>query len=313
MDLLAQMKAFVRIVESGSLTAAARQLRVSAGSVSRQLSSLERTLGAPLLLRTTRRSTLTDAGRQYYERCRRVLHDIEDAQESVRADRTAAGTLIISAPVTFGLLRICPHLPAFHKRYPGISVDLRLEDRVVDIVSEGVDIAIRSGIDPPDSTSLVAQPLTTFERVLVASPDYLSRRGEPRTPEALTGHDLVFHLGGQAGWRIARDGREVRVDGPAAFRSNAMLALKNAALQGTGIAMLPEWLVRDDIRSGALRALFPAWSAAPVRVFLFHRIELRGALRVRAFIDHLRTLVTSESISSRTDFMTQSRLDQAQT
>ena len=294
MDLLGQMKVFVRIVESRSLTAAARQLRVSAATVSRQLLALEQTLGAPLILRTTRGSTVTDAGRQYYERCLRVVREIDDAQQSVRTNKTVQGVLTVSAPVTLGLVRVCPHVPALLSRHPGLRIDLRLEDRVVDIVSDGVDIAIRSGIDPPDSNSLIAQPLMTYGRILVASPAYLDWRGEPETPEALAIHDLLVHLGAPGippGWQLFGEGREVKVEGLTSFRTNALLALKDAVLSGAGIALLADWLVRDEIERGALHRLLPAWNAPPARVFLLHRVELRGALRVRVFIDHLRAVL----------------------
>ena len=297
MDLLGQMKVFVRVVESGSLTAAARHLRVSAATVSRQLLALEQTLGAPLILRTTRRSTVTDAGRQYYERCLRVVREIDDAQQSVRADKTVQGVLTVSAPVTLGLARVCPHVPALLAKHPGLRIDLRLEDRVVDIVSDGVDIAIRSGIDPPDSSSLIAQPLMIYGRVLVASPAYLDRRGEPEAPEALASHDLLLHLGAPGiapGWQLFGEGREVKVEGLTSFRTNALFALRDAVLSGAGIALLPDWLVRDEIKRGALHLLLPAWSTPPGRVFLLHRVELRGAPRVRVFVDHLRAVLASE-------------------
>ena len=132
---------------------------------------------------------------------------------------------------------------------------------------------------------------------LVASLDYLDRRGEPETPEALASHDLLVHLGAPGitpGWQLFGEGREVRVEGLTSFRTNALLALRDGVLSGAGIAMLPGWLVRDEIERGTLHRLLPAWSAPPARVFLLHRVELRGALRVRVFVDHLRAVFASE-------------------
>jgi DNA-binding transcriptional LysR family regulator len=296
MDLLEQMAACVRIVESGSLAAAARQLRLSPATVSRRLSSLEARLGAPMILRTTRSFTVTEAGRHYYQRCLRVLGEIDEAQRSVRAHDAVEGLLTVSAPVTFGLALVCPHVPALLARHGKLRIDLRLEDRVVDLVSEAVDVAIRSGIDPPDSNSLVAQPLVTYGRVVVASPEYLKARGEPPDPESLSRHDLLVNAGGcgtRPVWHLLRDGRSVEIQARASFRSNAPYALREAALQGSGIALVPEWLVRQDLERGALRVLLSAWSTAPVRVFTIHRTELRGARKVQALVDHLRATLRS--------------------
>jgi DNA-binding transcriptional LysR family regulator len=300
MDLLEHMAAFVRIVESGSLAAAARQLRLSPAAVSRRLSTLEASLGAPLILRTTRSFTVTEAGRHYYQRCLRVLREIDDAQRSVRAHEEVDGLLTVSAPVTFGLALVCPHVPALLAQHKKLRIDLRLEDRVVDLVSEAVDVAIRSGIDPPDSTSLVAQPLVTYGRVVAAAPAYLEMRGEPQDPESLSGHDLLVNAGGcgtRPVWQLLRDGRSVEIQVRASFRSNAPYALREAALNGSGVALLPEWLVRHDVERGALRVLLPDWSTAPVRAFTIHRTELRGASKVQAFVDHLRATLRGGALA----------------
>src|SRR5258706_10020669 len=190
MDLFGQMQTFVRVVESGGITAAARQLPRSPAAVSRQLSALEAHLGAQLLSRNTRNATLTDAGRNYYARCLRVAREVEEARHAVRGSAAMDGALIVSAPVSLGLARISPHLPALLARHPGLRIDLRLEDRLVDLAGEGVDVAIRSGVDPPDSSSLVARPLFTYRRRLVASPDYLARKGSPASASDLSAHDL---------------------------------------------------------------------------------------------------------------------------
>jgi DNA-binding transcriptional LysR family regulator len=289
MDLLEKMGTYVRVVEAGSLSAAAKQLRVSSAAVSRQITTLEDEVGVPLLLRTTRRMAMTPAGRTYYERCLRVLREVEVAQAVGRGD-SLDGLLTVSASLTFGLSRVAPHVHALMKKHPGMRIDLRLDERVIDLIGEGVDVAIRVGMPPPESTGLVAHRLTTFRRVLVATPAYLKKRGEPKTPEAVAKHDALTHASerGPDGWTLQCDDREARVEPNVLFRSNALYAIRELALEGAGIALLPDWLVEDDVARGSLRVVLPGWEAGLVTVNALHRTEHRGAPRVRTFIEHLR-------------------------
>jgi DNA-binding transcriptional LysR family regulator len=291
-DLLAQMGTLVRVIESGSLSAAARSLGVSPAAVSRQISDLERRLGGALVVRSTRSLSVTDAGRRYYEHAVRILREVEDAGASVRATRTIRGRLAISAPVTFGLARVFPVLPALLRKHAELELDVRLEDRIVDLVGEGVDIAIRVGSEPPDSTSVVAHSLGRYGRRAVAAPAYLRRRAAPKHPKALETHESLLHVGDDglvAGWRFVRDGSEERVEPRGALRTNTVFALREAALAGVGIALLPEWLVEEDVAAGRLRVLLPEWSASKVAVIALHRAELKGIPRVRVFLDHVRS------------------------
>jgi DNA-binding transcriptional LysR family regulator len=302
MDLLSQMETFVRVVESGSLSAAARGLRLSLPAVSRQLTALEEQLGAPLVLRTTRRLSVTPAGRQYYERCLRILREVEDAQASVREQRAVSGLLTVTAPVTVGLLLLGPHLPSLLAAHPGLRMDLRLEDRLIDLVEDGVDVALRAGVPPPDSTSFIAWPLKTFRRLVVASPRYLKKRGEPKAPEALAQHEVLIHQPGTgtgATWRLQRAGGEVSVSVAGALRISAPLGLRDAAVAGLGITSLPDWLVAEDLAAGRLKALLPGWETPPQSVFALHRAELRGAPRVRAFVEHLREAWARDAAGAR--------------
>jgi DNA-binding transcriptional LysR family regulator len=198
--------------------------------------------------------------------------------------------------VTFGLARIAPFMPALLAKHRGLCLDLRLEDRVVDLVGDGIDVAIRAGVSAPDSDSLVAHVLDAYERVAVASPAYVRRAGEPRGPEALAKHDVLLHLPGNGvlgTWRFQRDGREVEVRLTASYRSNALYALRDAAVRGAGITLLPAWLVADEMARGELRSVLPGWSTPRVTVSAIHRAELRGAPRVRTFIEHLRAAYTA--------------------
>jgi len=290
MDLLEKMSTFVRVVEAGSLSAAAKQLRISPAAVSRQIATLETEVRAALLARTTRSMALTAAGREYYTRCVRILSDVEDAQTALRGD-PMDGPLSISAPVTFGTARVIPHLVAFRKRHPRIRLDLRLEDRLVDPVSENVDVLLRVGGLP--SEALVAHRLLTFSRILVASPAYLRSRGEPKTPEALAKHCALAHTRGDGHQQLSlqKDGRTTSTMMSVVFRSNSLFALRQLAIAGDGVALLPDWFVENEVERRSLRVVLPGWNGEPFSAYAMHRVELRGAPRVRAFIDYLREVL----------------------
>lgn len=286
------MATFVRIVERGSLSGAARQLRRSVPGVSRQLRTLEEELGVQLLLRSTRRLQLTEAGRTWYAASLRVLRDVEDARSSVSSPDEVRGPLVVSASISLGLGVILERLPEVCVAHPHLSIELRLEDRLVDFVGEGVDVAIRAGVAPPDSTSYVAHPLATFARRLVAAPAYLKRRGSPRSPEHLAKHACLIQLAGAGDvvrWKLSRKDatREIEVKGP--VQSNAPLALRDLCVAGLGVALLPEWLVEGDLAAGRLQPVLKEWSSPPVSAWAVHRVELRSSARVRALLSVLRS------------------------
>ncbi len=294
MDIFDAMATFTRVVESGGLSAAAKQLRVSSAAVSRRIAALEAELGTQLLARTTRRMVITPAGLRYYERCVRILRDVTDAHSMSLGD-ARQGILQVSAPVTFGMARVVPHMGSLMAKHPGLRVGLRLEDRLVDLVVDGVDLAIRVGAALPDTGDIVGHKLCSLRRILVASPRYLKRRGTPATVEALAKHDALTHEFGDVGdtFVLVSDRREVRVRLHAVFRTNALHALRDLALLGTGLALLPDWFVGDDLASGNLRVLLPEWTTPTVVASAIHRVEQRGAPPIRAFVDHLRAAYRS--------------------
>lgn len=288
MDLLAQMATFVSVVDGKSLSAAARAQRISLPAVSRQLRALEADLGASLIVRSTRRLHVTDAGRRWYEHCARVLREVDEARAAVRPTTAVRGTLVVSASLTFGSVVVLPRLPKLAERHPHLVVDLRLEDQLVDIVAEGVDVAIRAGTPPPDSTSFVAHPLASMDRVLVASPRWLKKHGMPREPELLARKPCLVQVtlaGAVVQWKLRRDGEERIVHVHGQLRSNAPIALRDLAVEGAGIAYLPDFLVAGDLEAGRLRRVLPEWSSPPLAALAVHRAELRGAPRLRAFLD----------------------------
>ena len=289
MDLLEKMSTYVRVIEAGSFSAAAKQVRLSPAAVSRQIAALESEVRFPLVLRSTRRMEVTPAGRRYYERCLRILREVDDAQ-SVGQSEVLDGLLQVSAPVSFGLARVVPHMHALMSKHPGVRIDLRLEDRLIDLAFDGMDVAIRVGGTPPESTDVIAHPLFAFRRVLVASPGYLKRNGEPKTPEAIAKHDALSYGVGTPfdSWALSDGSREARLRVNVIFRSNAVHATKALVLKGAGIALLPDWLVTEEVQRRTLRVILPAWKTELIGVHALHRTLLRGAPRVRLLIEHLR-------------------------
>lgn len=287
MDLLDRMATFVRIVEAGSLSAAARAQGLSLAAVSRQLGALEDELGAPLVARTTRRLHVTDAGRRWYEHCVRLLRDMEEARADIAGTGEVRGVLSISAPISLGAHCVVPKLPDLAARHPSLVVDLRLEDRVVDLLGDGVDVAIRGGVALPDSTVVVAHPLFAFERVVVASPAYLRRRGGIVHPADLARHDALLQrapAGPAQRWSLVSG--EAHQDTPVrgALSCNAPMALRQWALEGAGVALLPDWLVAGDIAAGALSRVLPDWSTPKISCWALSRADLRGSPAVRALL-----------------------------
>jgi DNA-binding transcriptional LysR family regulator len=235
MDLLSKMSTYVRVIEAGSLSAAAKQLRISPAAVSRQLATLEDELGTQLVVRTTRRMTVTPPGRSYYERCLRILREVEDAQ-TIGRTTGLEGALKVSVPVTFGLGSVVPRLRELAIAQPSLRLDIRLEDRFIDLVLEGVDVAIRGGTAPPISTDLIAHDLYTWRRILVAAPSYLKRHGVPKLPAALARHDALSQAidATTESWQLVNGTRRERVRLNVRCSSNAGHVLRDLAVDGAG-------------------------------------------------------------------------------
>ncbi|RKR03533.1 LysR family transcriptional regulator [Kushneria sinocarnis] len=292
------LRVFERVAANGSFTAAARHFHVAVSSVSRQISALEASLGVQLLYRHTRAVSLTDAGRQYYERIRGTLEQLERATEALtEGGAEPSGTLRINAPVAFGQRRILPLLNDFQQRHPAIRAELLLSDEVTDPVREGSDITFRVG-ELADS-SLVARPLAPMNYVTAASPAYLDRRGTPETPQALFDHDCLLYQGemGRQRWyfRGAGEARATALGLAGSLYSNDAESLLHAALLGQGIVMFPTWLIGELLHEGRLVPLLEAWQCevAPRRRMI-HMLTTEGRQRtpkVQAFIDHLLAAV----------------------
>jgi DNA-binding transcriptional LysR family regulator len=288
MDQLQGLKAFCRVVEAGSFSAAAAQLHVSHTAMSKQVRQLETLLGAQLLNRTTRKLALTEAGHGYYAHARRILDDLRDADLSVTHHHaTPRGTLRINAPMAFGTLDVAQWLPRFLARYPELNVDLACNDRYVDLIDEGFDIALRLARDMPDST-LMAKKLATSATMPVASPAYLQRHGTPRAVQDLARHNCLVYtmMPKPHEWIFtAPDGSRETVHVRGSMQANTGIALRSAALAGVGIATTASFIVHDDLRCGTLVRVLPDQAMRARDLYAVYPHSRHLSPKVRAFID----------------------------
>lgn len=289
MDRLASMEAFVRVAECKSFSEAARRLRSSKSLISRQVAALEAELGVRLFHRTTRSLSLTEEGRSYHAQVTRILNDIEEANQSVsRAQAAPRGRLKLSAPMSFGILHLAPALPDFLARYPEVALDLNLNDRYVDVVDEGFDLAIRIG--RLADSSLVARKLATLRMILCASQDYLLTHGTPGIPEDLRRHQCLCYSTNSLApeWRFAApDGSPLAVQIDGRLHANNGDALRIAALRGQGIVYLPSFIVGGDLQAGTLVSLLPDYIPADSGIYAVYPHSRHLSAKVRAFIDFL--------------------------
>jgi len=283
MDKLRAMQVFVQIVEAGSLTGAAAVLGMSGPAVVRSLAALERAIGVRLLQRTTRRSSLSDEGREYYERCKRVLAAVDEADTSMSARRSEPhGRLRITAPATYGRMHVAPIVNAFIAKYPAVEVDLLLLDRVVDLIEEGLDAAVRIG-ELPDST-LVARALGETRRVVCAAPAYLRRAGIPKTPAELQAHRCIVFSGLAAANEWAFGAKRQRVAVRPVLRTNQVDAALDACIRGLGCGQFLSYQVEAALREGRLKRLLKEYEPPPLPIHIVYP-HARPSSNVRAFID----------------------------
>lgn len=286
MDLLAALRAFVRVAEAGSFSAVAREMGATQPAVSRQVAALEEHLGARLFQRTTRSLALTEDGRDLLGHARRVLDAVEDAEGAVGRRRAAPGGLVrLAAPASFGRLYVAPKVRRLLERYPEMQVELHMSDAVSDMVAEGMDLAIRAGAVP--ETSLVARRIGSSARQVFASADYLARHGEPGHPSDLARHAcLVFLQGGTPNeWRFEGPGGPVAVPVAGRFRTDSSEAMREAVLSGIGLALTAAWVFADELDRGAVRAVLPGFRAARVPIHAVYPSRRNLAARTRAVLD----------------------------
>ncbi len=288
MDRLTSMSVFVKAAETGSFAAAAAQLRLSSPMVGKHVRFLEERLGARLLNRTTRRQSLTEIGRAYYERCKLVLAEAE-AAEALAQDLRAVprGLLRVNAPVSFGASSLVPVLARYLRQYSEVDVELTLNDRLVDLTEEGYDAVIRIGslVD----SSLIARPLAPYCLVACASPAYLAEHGVPQRPEDLSRHECL----GFAYWVPRDEWQFTSAEGLHSVRVhsrlsiNSVQALRAAALEGLGVTMQPECIVKEDLAAGRLERVLPDYEAPRRPISILFAPDRRPTPKLRSFIDFL--------------------------
>jgi len=289
MDRLTEMEAFIKVVDAGGFTEAARRLGVSKSAISKHVSALEERLGARLLNRTTRRVSPTEIGLAYYDRAGRVLAEAEEADAMAAAMQGAPrGRLRVSAPLSFGRRHVASAVAEFLKTYPDVSVHLEMDDRYVDLVSEQFDLAIRIG--RLADSSLIAKKLGEATMHFVASPDYLAEHGEPATLDDLSTHVLLHYSNMSWGnfWRLTGPGgdeRQIRAGGR--LTANNGDALNQAAIAGLGIAMQPAFICADSVRDGRLKEIMVNARPDPSGIYAVYPPGQYPAPKVRAFIDFM--------------------------
>lgn len=285
MDLLASMQMFVKVVETGGFTNAARELTLPKSTVSRQVSALEARLGVRLLERTTRSLRPTEAGRAYYERCARIVADVAEAEDAAARTQTEPqGTLRVSAPVSLGVRTLGPMVGRWLSRHPKVHLELSLSDRRVDLVEEGFDVAIRVGVLA--DSSMVARKLAASPMICAASPEHLARHGIPQHPDDLRRHAcLQYEYARTTGWRFRVSGREVVVPVQGPLVANNGDLLRDAAVAGLGFTLAPTFILEPHLAEGRLVAVLSEYVPPGSAVWAVYPENRFLSAKVRSFVD----------------------------
>jgi DNA-binding transcriptional LysR family regulator len=302
MDRFSELRAFCAVAAAGGFSPAARQLGVATSSVARLMDALEARVGAPLLNRSTRSVTLTDPGREYFSRASSILEQLEEADNAAGADvGVARGLLRIAAPVSFSAMFIAPLLPELARRYPELSLDLRLNDAVTNLVEESIDLAIRIDV-VARNPNLIARKLASHQRFICASPAYLARHAAPQVPADLVRHNCLlfaYNAGGQQ-WRLRNAAGIEEVEVRGTLTVNNVEVLTQAVAGGIGLGLLPEWLVKAELASGALVRVLDQYDINPgpmdVGVYGLYPASRRGSAKIKAVLDLLAAALADQTI-----------------
>ena len=288
MSSIKRMTVFVQVVETGSFSGAAKRLGIARSAVSRHIAALEEEYGVRLLNRTTRRLGLTDAGRIFYETSARILAETEAVTQRIRQLREKpAGTLKIAGPTSFAL-QLAALAHEFQRLHSALTVELQLDDRVVDMVEEGIDLSIRIGW--LEDSRLIARRLCDSPRILCASPAYIERRGRPLTPAQLAEHDCIIFtlLPTPHQWRFSRHKRRETINVRGRLLANSAIAVRGLVLNGAGIAPLSRFLVGDDIEAGRLERLLPDYDCGSAGIYAVYQDRRYKQAKVRLFVDFMQ-------------------------
>lgn len=288
MDRFREIEAFVAVVEAGSFVKAGENLGISKAAVSRSVLDLEHRLGVRLLQRTTRRLSLTEAGRSYFDRGKHLLADLQEADFAVGgAGARPVGLLRVNAPYAFGVIQLAPLWGAFLERYPELRVEVTLSDRVPDMVDEDFDVSVR--VARLEDATLVSRHLATSRMMLCASPDYLARRGSPAELADLQAHDLIGHVHTTPGNMVRMTGADGELEIPVHPRifANSAQTCREVALSGAGITLQPDFVVGEDLTTGRLTAVLPQWRGPEFGIFAAYPARRRLSVKVRVLVDFL--------------------------
>ncbi len=290
MDRHREMAAFVRVVEAGSFSAAARNLKIGQPSVSKLIAQLERRLQVKLIVRSTHRLAPTEAGLRFFEHALIAVREAEEAEHDARGAGTGlSGRLRVSAALTFARLHIIPHLPGFLDRNPGIEVDMILDDRLVDMIAEGIDLALRVDIEPEPSS--VARRLATSRRSVVATQNYIDRAGEPRSPADLAAHQAVVFTRMSDAWPFRRGDVEIAVTLSGRLRVSAAEGQRAAVLAGMGLAIASDWMFAREIADGTVQRLLRDWTLPGIDLWATFPAGRMASAKARAFANFVGTIV----------------------
>lgn len=294
MDRLAAMEAFVRVVDTGSFSGAARQLRVGQPAISKTVAGLEERLGARLLLRSTRGLTPTEAGQNFYEHAKRAIEAADEAELAARgAGSGLSGRLRISAAVTFARLHIVPRLGAFLAQHPALEIELVLDDRNVDLVEEGIDVAFRMGtlVD----SALAVRKIGRSDLLVLGTPAYFATAGEPVTPADLARHQAIAYTqrGGGDAWVFRQGDKEMPVTLTGRLRSSAAEALREAVFAGLGLAVATRWMFMPELKEGRVRQVLRDWSLPPLDLWAVFPTGRHASAKARAFAAFTESLLHS--------------------
>jgi LysR family transcriptional regulator, regulator for bpeEF and oprC len=292
MDRLDAMRAFHRVVETGSFSAVARERGVAQPTISKQIAALESHLGAQLLNRTSRSLSLTESGQEFYEATSKVLADLDAAESRIgRRQAAPSGMLRVTLSAGIGRMHVIPALPEFLGRYPELSIDIVISDRFLDLVGEGIDLAVRIG--QLDDSSLIARRIGSSGRRTFASQTYLRRHGAPQEPTDLARHDCIAFVfqGAAQDWRFEGPDGPVMVRPSGRIRSNDAETIRQAVLSGLGIAHAPSWLFHREIASGEVKTLIEEWRPAPDPINAVHPAARLPSTKIRVFTEFLTDIL----------------------
>jgi DNA-binding transcriptional LysR family regulator len=303
MDRLREMEMFVRVVESGSFSAAARNFGMGQPAVSKTIAGLEDRLGVRLLVRSTRRLSPTEAGMAFYERALRAITETNEAEAAAHgAAARLEGRLRILAPVTFTRLHVIPKLGAFLDAHPKLRLELVMDDRMVDLLAENIDAGLRLGV--LSDSALPARKLAQADRLVVASPDYLARRGLPKTPADLLKHDAIIYGQGvvEQEWIFRRGTSEKSVNLKARLMLSAAEGVREAVLTGQGFAISSRWMFAPEIASGAVVSVLQEWSLPPMDLWVIYPSGRLSTAKARAFVQWFEQIIGRDITSSADKF-----------